>query len=245
MDLDTETLIQRGRDAFERRQYDVALAAFREVLEANPGFADIRHMTGLCLSFLGEPEQALEEFDRALSINDEYAEAHLHRGIALSELGRFDEAQAAFTEAARLESEPGVRFPRVVSARLANAHMELGDLYLAAGGLEEAADQYRRAIRLRPGFLDIRQKLGHVLIGLGSLHEAELELEAVLAGNPRFLAARLNLGLVYFRRGELERAAQEWQTCREQNPDHPQVKAFLALLEKPASGEGSESEGEG
>ena len=57
---------QQGLQAFERRDYRLALELFRGILEKQPRFADIRHHAGLCLSFLGEPEAALEQFDRAL-----------------------------------------------------------------------------------------------------------------------------------------------------------------------------------
>ena len=89
-----------------------------------------------------------------------------------------------------------------MSARLANAHMGLGDLYLEAGAPTQAAEQYRTALTMRPRFHDIRNKLAQALLQLGELDAAGHELEPVLQGNPRFLAARLNLGLVHFRRGD-------------------------------------------
>lgn len=234
MDPHIDQLIQRGRAAYERRDYVAALADFREVLERHPNFADIRHLVGLCLSFLGQPELALEEFGRALVLNDGYIEAHLNRAITLNELGRYEEAREAFERAGRFESRGEERFPAAVSARLANAHAVLGDLYLAASAPAEAAGQYRAALGLRPRFHDIRNKLAQSLIELGELEGAEAELHAVLEGNPRFLAARLKLGLVHIRRGEVDRAAAEWGRCREQEPDNAQVRAYLSMLEQRA-----------
>ncbi|HEX6939877.1 MAG TPA: tetratricopeptide repeat protein [Longimicrobiales bacterium] len=227
-------LITRGRQAFERRDYVAALADFREVLAQQPTFADIRHLAGLCLNFLGQPEEALEEFDKALALNDGYIEAHLNRAITLNELGRYDEAREAFDRAGRFERAGDGRYPAAVSARLANAHAELGDLYMAASAPEEAAAQYRAALALRPRFLDICNKLAYALIQLGDLDGAEAQLRQALEANPHFLAARLNLGLVHFRRGELDEASGEWGRCRAQDPDHPQVRAYLAMLERPA-----------
>jgi Tfp pilus assembly protein PilF len=56
----------------------------------------------------------------------------------------------------------------------------------------------------------------------------------VLSENPRFLSARINLGLAYFRLGLTHEAAQEWQIASHQEPAHPQVRAFLAMLESHA-----------
>jgi tetratricopeptide (TPR) repeat protein len=232
MENDLQQLIQQGRQAFERRNYAEALASFRQVLAQNPNFADIRHLTGLCLSFLGQNESAVQEFDAAVQLNDKYVEAHLNRAIVLTELGRYDEAHRSFERAGRFETETEGPFPALISARLANSHMGLGDLYLEAGAPTQAAEQYRTALTMRPRFHDIRNKLAQALLQVGDLDAASAELETVLAGNPRFLAARLNLGLVHFRRGELNAAAREWELAREQQPNNPQVRAYLTMLER-------------
>ncbi len=235
MDPHVDQLIQRGRLAFERRDYAAALADFRQVLDQQPTFADIRHMAGLCLNFLGDPEAALEEFDRALALNEGYIEAHLSRAITLNDLGRYDEAEEAFRRASEhVRPVEGGRFPSAVSARLANAHAELGDLYMAASAPEEAVVQYWAALELRPSFIDIRNKLAMALMQLGELDQAEAQLQTAIEANPEFLMARLNLGLVHFRRERFEEAAAEWHRCAERHPDHPQVRAYLAMLEKPA-----------
>lgn len=232
MDAPVKELIERGRRSYERGDYVAALADFREVLSRHPQYADIRHLAGLCLSFLGQPEAALEEFDRALTLNDQYVEAHLNRALVLNELGRFDEARSAFERAGYYEYAVAGRFPAAITARLANKHAEVGDLYQEAGAPTEAAAQYRRALDLRPRFHDIRNKLAQSLLQLGDLEGAIRELETALEGNPRFVPARLNLGLAHFRAGRRDIARREWQTCAEHEPNNPQVRAYLALVER-------------
>jgi Flp pilus assembly protein TadD len=92
------------------------------------------------------------------------------------------------------------------------------------------------ALELRPQFHDIRNKYATALLGMGRLDEAAQQLRRVLEGNPHFIAARLNLGLALYRQGSVEEAAAEWETCRSQQPAHPQVRAYLALLERLRSG---------
>lgn len=224
-------LIEQGREAFESRDYVAALGAFREVLTLRPEFADIRHLAGLCLSLLGRHEDALEEFDRALAVNDGYVEAHVNRALTLNELGRFDEARQSFERAGYYEYAVSGRFPAGITARLANGHAMVGDLYLEAAAPSEAAAQYNRALELRPRYHDIRNKLAQALLQLGDLEAAAQQLDRVLEGNPHFVPARLNLGLVYWRRGEVEKASHEWERCREQDPNNPQVRAYLSMLE--------------
>jgi tetratricopeptide (TPR) repeat protein len=225
-----QDLIERGRRAYDRGDYVAALADFREVLATNPRYADIRHLAGLCLSFLGQADAALEEFDRALTINDQYVEAHLNRALVLNELGRFDEARQAFEKAGYYEYAVAGRFPAAITARLANAHASVGDLYQEAGAPMEAAVQYRRALELRPRFHDIRNKLAQSLLQLGDLDGAEEQLQTALSGNPRYIPARLNLGLVQFRRGQVDDARRNWRECGDLEPSNPQVRAYLAML---------------
>jgi tetratricopeptide (TPR) repeat protein len=235
MDLPLEQLMLRGRQAYERRDYLAALTDFREILQRQPTFADIHHLAALSLSFLGQPEAALEEFERAIELNEGYVEAHLNRAITLNELGRYDEAANSFERAWKHETKADAPFPAAVTARLANAHMSLGDLYLEAGGATEAVQQYRSALELRPRFLDIRNKLATALMQLGDLESAENELRAALDLNPRFISARLNLGLVHYRRGNGAEARAEWEAAGHQQPGNAQVRAYLAMAQRKAS----------
>jgi tetratricopeptide (TPR) repeat protein len=232
MTTQADALLDRARVAFDRRDYVAALADVREVVDNHPHFADVRHLMGLCLSLLGQPEEALAQFDMALAENDEYIAAHLSRAITLNELGRFEEARESFERAAAAEVRLGGRFPSSVSARLANGHASVAELYLAAAAPAEAVDELRRALALRPGFHDLRNRLAEALMQLGQLDEAAGELERALEGNGRFFQARLNLGLVHYRSGRHDTARQEWDECHSQDPNSPQVRAYLHMLEQ-------------
>jgi tetratricopeptide (TPR) repeat protein len=231
-ELDLRQQIQRGKEAFERREYANALTDFEEVLNRNPDLADVRHLTGLCLSILGHAEAALIELEHALQLNPNYIEAHINRAITLNEMGRYDDARAAFTRAAQLETANQGPYSAAASARIANAHAALGDLYREAGAAEEAMREYTRALEIRPQFHDIRVSLAEVLLQVDRTSEAATELRRALEGNPQFIAARLDLGLAYFRLGDRAAAALEWNVAREQDPDNAQVRAYLAMLEK-------------
>lgn len=232
-----DQIIARGRQAFDRRDYAAALADFRDVLAERPEFADVRHLTGVCLSFVGQPEAALEEFDRALELNPGYIEAHLNKALTLNELGRFDEARAAFEAAWQAEQKSGGPFSSPVTALLANAHAEVGDLYMEAGDPRKAAEQYRSALEMRPRFADIRNKLGKALLEAGELEQAESELGTALQDNPNFVAARINLGLVKYRRGAKDEALRDWETALQAAPGNAQARAFLTMFGRSAATE--------
>jgi tetratricopeptide (TPR) repeat protein len=231
-DMELRQQIQRAKQAFERREYAIALADFQDALNRDPNLADVRHLTGLCLSFMGHSDAALVEFDHAVALNPGYIEAHINRAITLNEIGRYEEARAAFAQAAQLETASKGPYPAAASARIANAHATLGDLYREAGADHEAVAQYSRALEIRGHFHDIRVRLAQVLLQLQQPADAAAELRKVLEVNPRFLAARLDLGLAYFRLGERDAAEREWQAARDLHPENPQMRAYLAMLEK-------------
>lgn len=231
--MDLQQQIERGKQAFERRDYAAALADFQDVLGRNPRFADVRQYTGLCLSFLGHADAAVTEFDHAISLNPRYIEAYINRAITLNELGRFDEARASFAQAAALETESKGPYPAAAAARIANSHASLGDLYREAGAPEEAVAQYRRALEIRGQFHDIRVRLAQVLLHLNLADQAADELRTVIETNPGFSAARLDLGLAYFRLGDVSAAQREWEIVHQKEPHSAQVRAYMSLLEKP------------
>ncbi|HUH13639.1 MAG TPA: tetratricopeptide repeat protein [Longimicrobiales bacterium] len=232
MDPQTQTRIQRGKDAFQRRDYMEALNEFTEVLAEFPRFADLHHLAGLCLAFLGQPEAAIEEFDKALALNGRYVEAHLNRAITLNELGRFDEAREAFEAAQQNELSGEGRFSAAAAHSLALSHAQLGDQYLEAGAVEDAVREHRKAVSLRPGYPDLRNRLAHALLRQGDLDGAEEELDAAVNKDARFVRARATRGLVYFRQGRRDEAVQEWEACRAQDPSDPQVRAYLSMLDE-------------
>jgi tetratricopeptide (TPR) repeat protein len=230
MDTQLAQMRQQARQALERREYKAALDLFLAIAERHPNFADIRHFAGLCHSYLGDSEAALEQFDYALAANPSYIEAHINRALTLNELGRFDEARLAFEQAGHFEQAVAGDLPAAVTAKIANGHAALGDLYLDAGAYAKAAEQFRSALELRPRFHDIRNKLALALLQLDQTELAAAELRTVLDSNPRFLGAQMNLGLAYYRLGHIDRARREWEAVAMQDPDNPQVRAYLAML---------------
>ena len=229
--LTAEQLLARARRAYETGAYEKAVEDLHAVLGEADGFADAYNLLGVCHGLAGRPESALAAFDRAVELNDRYVEALLNRGITLSLLGRTEEARDSFVQASGADEADGAPYPATIASRLANAHHEIGDMYAEAGDLDRAIGEYRRAVRLRPRFVDIRNKLGRALIDAGRPQQAEEELREILRANPVYTSARANLGLALFRLGREDEAEREWRQCRTQSDD-PQVEAYLRMLRR-------------
>lgn len=222
--------IAQGKFAWEQEEYEQALEIFQEVLLERPKLPDVHNKVGLCRAMLGDLEGALEALDYAIEIAPMYAEAHANRGIILTETGRHDEAQAAFDESVRLDHRDGTGYPSHMGNEIALGHARLGDLYVVAGQHDEAAVQYRKALQVRPRFLDIRVKLGEALLEMGAPEQAKEQFKLVLDENPGFWDARLRLGLALDRTGDEEGAVEAWRECADQRPDDMRPRAYLARV---------------
>jgi tetratricopeptide (TPR) repeat protein len=150
--------------------------------------------------------------------------------VILNELGRFDEAQSDFAQARELDKRPGDPFPSDLGNQLAVGHAKLGDLYLQAERADEAVEQYRKALEVRPSFVDIRSRLAQAYLMLGEPERAVDELNETLEMHPSFLAARIALGTALHRMERTEEAISEWRRCLEIDPGNRRARAYLTSV---------------
>ena len=229
--MDTASdLVARARERFAVRDYHGAVLLLQEAAVEGLAYADAFNLLGLSLALVGRQQDALAAFDRALSLNPRYVEAHLNRAVLLNDLGRTVDAREAFTQAELLGKPDETGFPAMVANRLANAHAGLANEYRAAGALDEAVAQYRRALELRPGFADIRLALARALLERGRHEEAAAALDLVLEARPQWLDAMLLRGLSAYLQGDLDGAEAVWSRAAERHPEEPRVEIYRAMV---------------
>lgn len=230
MAAQTDRALERARERFAVQDYYGTVHVLEEIVATGRAFADVHHLLGVSLSLLGQRERALAELSRALELNPRYLEALIHFGLVLSELGREAEAEDAFRRASSSVSPPLNGLPSPVAARLANQHAELADAYAEAGALDQAVEQFRRALELGPTFVDLRYRMARLLLESGRSLEAREALEEVLRLRPNFLDALAALGLAHFLSGDALGARDIWRSCLSRRPENTRVEAYLAML---------------
>lgn len=124
----------------EMRELTSAQEAFASALSVNPNLIQARNNQGSCYLAGANPLAALECFDAVLSVDPLYYETLNNRVVALLDLGQSAEAEKAAKYA--LESHPDA----------APLHLNLGNAYLQQGNGYLAAQSYRKALELEPGF---------------------------------------------------------------------------------------------
>jgi predicted TPR repeat methyltransferase len=144
-------LKKQGDQHLSRREFDEALACYRQAISINPGFADAYVGLGFSLVEQRKFGEAAVELERALSIDPTLADVHYLLGTTSK--ARDDEAGAIrhFTKA--LELKPDFEF----------AYRDLFNLLLECGKTEDAKAVIKKAILAFPRSAEFHFFLGNLL----------------------------------------------------------------------------------
>lgn len=225
-----EELYERGMEAFSKSDYVEAEKAFMELIRINPHFADIQNKMGIIFNQTNRLQLAVKAFEKALELNPAYTEASLNLTVTYSDLGQYEKAKEVSERAARFTSAAPKSIDPFVKGKLADEHLRLGNMYYGIGLLDEAIDEYRKALRLSPTFADIITQLGIALRDKGKFDEAIQEFNRAKEQNPRFIPARLQLGVTYYSQGFYGLAEEEWQGALAIDPGNTTVKTYLNFV---------------
>ena len=228
-----EKVYERARVAFEEGKVIEAERLFLSLLEGHPkGYADIYNKLGIITYQKGNPDRATEYFRKALEINPRYTEASLNLTIALNDLGKYDEAGETFSRAAQVVRTEQKALDPFIQGKLANEHAKLGDQYTEIGQLDEALEQYRKALTIRPNFVDVITKVGITLREKGAFDDAIETLIKAKELHPRYAPAMIHLGVTYYMKGFVDLALAEWEEAQKINPDAKEAQVYLSLAKK-------------
>lgn len=225
---------EKGFDAFEKANYEEAQRHFENLISSGHFFADVLNKLGFILSMKGEHEKAVDYLKKALDINPNYTEAAINLAFVLSELGKYEESLAI-----REKIKKNVVTPKdkkaadpYVLGKIANLHGDIAERYIELGWLEEAIQELKKAVHLRPAFVDLRTKLAILEREQGRIDEAIEHLTQCLLENPNYLPAYVQLGLSYYTMGEYELAKKQWENVLEKDPDNTIAKTYMNMLNK-------------
>lgn len=116
------------------------------------------------------------------------------------------------------------------SPALPYPHVNLGKIYMEMGRPEEAARQFRAAIRLKPDHVSAYSNLGMLYAVMGRTGDAIEELEAAVRIDPGYAKARVNLGALYAQMGRLDEAELELRTAITIRPEEPDAHNNLGII---------------
>lgn len=138
-------------------------------------------------------EQALSVLRDAERVNPRYGPLFAQRGLVYALLGQPDKAEEAFKKALSLQDSAEVRGA-------------LAELYLSLGRLDDALEQYAKAVALAPKDQDLRVRYASALLLKGKAEEAARVLEEGHKLKPLDAEGWYTLGQAYLTLGRTKEA---------------------------------------
>ncbi|RPH70879.1 MAG: tetratricopeptide repeat protein [Myxococcaceae bacterium] len=163
--------------------------------------AEAHYDLGINAQNAGDVRSALKEFEESLKLDPEFADAHNAIAVLLHlSFDRKDEAEKHYKQA--LEIRPA----------FSEAKVNLGNLYLDQGRLDEAIGLYEQALNdmLYATPYIAEANLGWAYFKKGNSTQAVEHLRASVNHNPQFCLAYKDLGLVQDARGDIAAACTEF-----------------------------------
>jgi len=231
MDERIKDLLARGREHYQKREFDKADYVLREVIEHSDGFADVFDMLGIIAHSRGDLHAAARYFERAVALNASYTEALLNLAVTYNDLGRYEAARQIHSKVRKLGTAGPVQIDPFARGKIANMHADLGQAYAETGLVHEAIEQYLKAVQLCPTFADLRTRLGSLYRDAGDLVRAREQYEAAKNANPKYVPARVLLGVALFSLGDSAGALTEWQESLAIDPDNKSAQMYVRMLE--------------
>lgn len=146
----------RGNQAMQTADFGTAVAAFTQITQAMPSFAEGYFNLGLALQQKGDLEGADAALKKALELKPGLHGANLFRGIIAYRQDRFKQAESLVERETRL------------SPRDAKAYMWLGVCRLAQDDPRGALEPLEKAYSLDPTDVDILYHRGHAYLELAN-----------------------------------------------------------------------------
>jgi tetratricopeptide (TPR) repeat protein len=148
-----------GRVRYQQNRFDLAIAAFEEVLRRDPKNLKAQDNLGLSLDAENKTEQAIAAYQKAIQLDAtatlQSEQPYLNLGMLLARSNRLDEAIPFLVRASEITPKAG------------KIHYELGKAYFSLNRLDDARREAEQAVNLEPGDGPSHYLLGRIYQRLG------------------------------------------------------------------------------
>ncbi|MGH2449179.1 MAG: tetratricopeptide repeat protein [Chloroflexota bacterium] len=176
--MESKSTLERAIEEHKAGHRVNAEAAYRRILERQPGHPDALNFLGMLRCQAGDPTEAAQLLRRSVEAEPSNPHAWLNLGNVLVIAGNQEEARTAFTRATEL------------APNLAMTWFNLGVCLGRCKQPREAASALHRALKVEPGYLPAYEYLAHVLYRMGNFAEASEVYQEWLVYDPENPVAR-------------------------------------------------------
>lgn len=202
------------------RQYDAAIAVFKEVPPTDPSYHVAELGRAAALRRSDRPEAAAEVLEQLSRSHGDLATVQSALGDAMRQQDRFAEAVAAYDKALAITERTGANSWFLLYAR--------GVSHERQGNWKEAEADFRKALELNPSHPQVLNYLGYSLVEKRENLDEALELiEQAVAASPNSGYIIDSLGWALYRLGRYEEAVPHMEKAVELMAVDPVVNDHL------------------
>jgi len=213
-----EKVFEQAKKHYDAGRYTDAIAAYEQLLDANPRNATVLHLKGLAQYQSGDAASAAETLALALELDASNANHHSNYGAVLAALGKTGAAVQALEKAVELD-------PKNIESLV-----NLSALLQRQGKLDDAKAAIDKALSIAPDDPSALNNLGAVYRDLGDFSAAEeAYLKAVSAGE-ELIEPRINYANLLMSLARNDEALKQAKTAVDLAPNHPDTLNVLGLV---------------
>ena len=204
-----------------------AIADFKQRVKASPNDAPLRVRMGEALASAGLYDDAVEQLRIAIKLDPKHTGAYLDLGILAMQKKETKTAEGYFNKVIELTTGSEMED---VNQRRETAFFYIGEIALDAKRYEDAAANFKAALRIRRDASDTYYLLAQAYKGMERSDAAMKQLEAALAFDPNYAEAHYLMGQIYLEEDDKINAAEHFRIAAEQAPDQDLPQEALAGL---------------
>ena len=229
---DAVVFFKLGEAYMKKRDYVSAISPLKRAAELSPDSLPVDQLLGFALLAAGYASDAIPHLEKVQAFDA--------LGIAQLQVGRPGEAVANLQKALeKTPNDPDLLYylsrassalssqsvDKLLSAfpNTARGHQALGQNYFAAKMYAEAANEYQRALALRPDLPGLRLELGQIYAASSVWENAEKEFREESRSQPGSAEAAYRLGDALLQEGKMKEAAEELQRSDQLLPNMPET----------------------
>ena len=213
-----ELLIALGIAYFHAGLYDKALKPLSQAVSQRPDSAAAHHMLGKSLFMLGNFEKARDELETALKLSPTDYDVAYTLGLAYLKVHKLQPAKQIYDRMIqRLGNRPQLR-------------VLIGRAYRETGFLNEAIEEFQKALALDARFPRVNYYLGLTILlkgGVEKLGEAQRQFKIELANHPDEFFAHYYLGIAATVERDWTVAVGYLQKASQLQPNNPDPYFFI------------------
>ena len=200
--LDAYSFLRAGMANERTGNYPAAVRAYERGLAVEPSNVELLNSLGFALFQQGKSQEAVVALEKALAVDPKHWKAHNNLALAAIDIGELEVAEAHYRESLAIKPQPAI-------------YNDLGFVLEREGLPDEAAEAYRKAVKLDPKSASAHYNLGSSLARSGKFAEAESTSAAAIEADPKNAAAHRALAQVLESLGRTDEARRQIEMAKE------------------------------